>query len=488
MSYPTMPSPAICDRARASKDARFDGLFFTAVRSTHIYCRPVCPAPTPKRQNVTYYPTAAAATADGYRPCLRCRPELSPEAHARGGDDTVQRALALIADGALQDASIETLAAQVGIGSRQLRRVFLARTGATPIAVHTTRRLLLAKQLLTETTLPVTQVALAAGFNSLRRFNTAFLEGCGMAPSAIRRQRGETPSGALTLRLGYRPPLDFTTMLAFLARRAIPGIEHVGVDSYERVIGATDASTWIRVTASRTKPELLLEISDADPRAIPDIVRRVRRMFDLDADLAAVQAVLRVEPLLAKAIRKRPGLRVPGGWDGFEIAVRAVLGQQISVAGATTLARRLVDAYGETRTQSREGLDRTFPTPQHLHDAPLEAIGLPKSRAATLRSLAAAVADGRVDFSVGQRLDTFVEHMSALPGIGAWTSHYIALRALGHPDAFPAGDLVLQQMLGDDKRLSERATDARSQTWRPWRAYAVLHFWHLANDQAKEKR
>ncbi|HTA65487.1 MAG TPA: Ada metal-binding domain-containing protein, partial [Xanthomonadaceae bacterium] len=280
-----MPTPAICDRARASKDARFDGLFFTAVRSTGIYCRPVCPAPMPKRQNVAYYPTAAAATGAGYRPCLRCRPELSPEARCRDADDVVQRALALIAEGALQDASIEALSAQVGIGSRQLRRVFLAHTGATPIAVHTTRRLLLAKQLLTETALPVTQIALAAGFNSLRRFNAAFLEGCGMAPSALRKQRAEMPSGTLKLRLGYRPPLAFAEMLAFLARRVIPGIERVDADSYERVIGPLDASTRIRVTASPSRPELLLEIDDADPRAIPDIVRRVRRVFDLDADL-----------------------------------------------------------------------------------------------------------------------------------------------------------------------------------------------------------
>jgi AraC family transcriptional regulator of adaptative response / DNA-3-methyladenine glycosylase II len=487
MSYASMPSSTICDRARASKDARFDGLFFTAVRSTGIYCRPVCPAPTPKRSNVSYYPSAAAATSAGYRPCLRCRPELSPEANARGGDDTVQRALALIADGVLQDASIEALASQVGIGGRQLRRVFLARTGATPIAVHTTRRLLLAKQLLTETTLPVTQVALAAGFNSLRRFNAAFLEGCGMPPTAIRRLRGETPDSALTLRLGYRPPLDFSAMLAFLGKRAIPGIERIGVDSYERVIGPVDASAWIRVTADPVKPELRLEISNTDPRAIPDIVRRVRRVFDLDADLAAVHSVLRDEPLLAKAIRKHPGLRVPGGWDGFEIAVRAVLGQQVSVAGATTLARRIVDAYGASRIDARAGLDRLFPTPQHLREAPLEAIGLPKSRAATLRSLANAVIDSRIHFGPGQRLDAFVESMVALPGIGPWTAHYIAMRALGHPDAFPAGDLVLQQVMGGDTRLSERATDARSQAWRPWRAYAVLQLWHLSND-AKEKQ
>ena len=496
MSAMTMPSPAICDRARASRDARFDGLFFTAVRSTKIYCRPVCPAPTPKRQNITYYPTAAAATSAGYRPCLRCRPELSPEARAADADEAATRALALIADGALQDASVDALASKVGLGSRQLRRVLLARTGATPHELHATRRLLLAKQLLTETTLPVTHIALAAGFNSLRRFNAAFAEGCGMAPTAIRRQRGEAPDNTLTLRLGYRPPLDFRAMLAFLARRAIPGIERVNEDSYERAIGPADASTWIRVMADREKPELHLAISRVDPRAIPDIVQRVRRIFDLDADMAAVHKALRSEPLFAKALRKRPGLRVPGGWDGFEVAVRAVLGQQISVAGATTLAKRLVESFGEARRDAgqavtdaqRAGLDRAFPSAETLRDAKLESIGLPKSRAATLRALAAATIDGRIDFDAGQRLDAFVARMSALPGIGAWTAHYVAMRALGHPDAFPAGDLVLQQMLGDGVRLSERATEAHSQAWRPWRAYTVIHLWHLANDLAKEKK
>jgi AraC family transcriptional regulator of adaptative response / DNA-3-methyladenine glycosylase II len=276
-------------------------------------------------------------------------------------------------------------------------------------------------------------------------------------------------------------------MLAFLAMRVIPGIERVNEDSYERVVGPTDASTWIRVTASRTKPELLLEISAVDPRAIPGIVRRVRRMFDLDADLAAVHSVLRDEPLLATAIARRPGLRVPCGWDGFEIAVRAVLGQQISVAGATTLARRIVDVHGARRTNARDGLDRAFPMPESLRDAPLEAFGLPKSRAATLRTLAAAVIEGRIHFGPGQRLDAFFESMVALPGIGPWTAHYIAMRALGQPDAFPAGDLVLQPRLGDGTRLSERATEALSQAWRPWRAYAVLLIWHVANDKAKEK-
>lgn len=487
MDLSALPPPDVCDRARAARDARFDGLFFTAVRSTGIYCRPVCPAPTPKRHNISYYPSAAAATAAGYRPCLRCRPELSPERHAGDREQAVQRALALIADGALEHGSIESLAGQVGLGSRQLRRIFLTQTGATPMAVHGTRRLLLAKQLLTETALPVTEVALASGFRSLRRFNSAFLDGCGMAPTAIRRLRTETPAGTLALRLGYRPPLDFPLLLAFLGKRAIDGIERVGADAYERVCGPAGSPTILRVTAETARPELRLEISGRDPRAIPDVVRRVRRIFDLDADPAAVQSLLSRTPLLAQGLRRRPGLRVPGGWDGFEVAVRAVLGQQVSVAGATTLARRLVQAHGGVRPSAPPGLDRLFPTPETLADAPLETIGLPKSRAATLRALAAAVASGRVHFGAGQRLEDFVRDFTALPGIGPWTAQYVAMRALGHPDAFPAGDLVLQQVLGGSAgRLTERETEARSQAWRPWRAYAVLHLWFLSGDPAKE--
>ncbi|MFY2764136.1 AlkA N-terminal domain-containing protein [Arenimonas sp. MALMAid1274] len=484
MSPTHLPPADACDRARAARDARFDGLFFTAVRSTGIYCRPVCPAPAPKRANVSYFASAAAAAAAGYRPCLRCRPELAPGQPASGSAATVQRALALIADGALSEGGVEALAAQVGVGGRQLRRLFLAEAGATPLAVHGTHRLLLAKQLLTETALPVTQVALAAGFNSVRRFNAAFQQGCAMAPGAIRRLRRDAPSGQLSLRLGYRPPLDFGLMLAFLRKRAIDGIERVHEDAYERVLGPVDRPCTVRVSADVARGELRLEIRDADPRMIPDIVRRVRRVFDLDADLGAVHALLRQTPMLAEAIRRRPGLRVPGGWDGFEVAVRAVLGQQVSVAGATTLARRLVQAHGLASPAEAAGLDRRFPTPAHLRDAPLEAIGLPRTRAATLRALAAAVADGHVHFRAGQRLEDFVRDFTALPGLGPWTAHYVAMRALQQPDAFPAGDLVLQQVLGGrDGRLSERDTQARSQAWRPWRAYAVLHLWHLANDE-----
>ncbi len=484
-NFASMPTPDICERARASRDARFDGLFFTAVRSTGIFCRPVCPAPTPRRDRIVWFPTAAAASAAGFRPCLRCRPELSPDVRARDADDAVARALALIAEGALQDGSVTGLAARVGVGARQLRRLFLARVGATPLTVHATRRLLLAKQLLTESSLPVTQIAWAAGFNSLRRFNAAFHAGCGMAPGVLRKRPAAGRQTTLRLRLGFRPPFAFAEMLAFLRARAIPGVERVGEDRYERILGPTAAPTRICVTHDPDRPELLLDVEHADPRAIQGIIRRVRRLFDLDADLAAVCATLSSDPLLARAIHRRPGLRVPGGWDGFEIAVRAVLGQQVSVKAATTFAQRVVAAFGDRYASDDAGLDRRFPTPARLRDAPLESIGLPARRAATLRGLAAAVDAGRVGFHAGQRLDTFATALCALPGIGAWTANYIAMRALGHPDAFPAGDLVVQQVLGSGKRMDERATAARSRAWQPWRAYAVIHLWRMAQDDSQ---
>ncbi len=480
MHSPALPSHDQCEQARLSRDARFDGLFFTAVRSTGIYCRPVCPAPVPRKDNVSYYPSAAAAAADGYRPCLRCRPELSPDDACLLQDRTLNHALALLGEGILQEHPVSALAQALHLSPRQLQRLFVARLGATPAQLHATRRILLAKQLLTETTLPVTQVALAAGFNSLRRFNSAFRSGCGMPPSALRRQQAGVAAGEPVLRLAYRPPLDFAAMLAFLRKRAIPGIEQIDADSYRRVIVHDGHASLIRISAAPGRHELRLQLGASDPRAIPAIVARVRRIFDLDANLDAVHACLMRDPLLARGIAERPGLRVPGGWDGFEVAVRAVLGQQVSVAAATTLARRLVERFGGHLDGLPEGLDRQFPLPADLVDAPLESIGLPRTRAATVRALARACVEGRLQFSRAQTLERFVQQATALPGIGAWTAHYMALRALGLPDAFPAGDLVLQQVLGEGQRLGERATEARSQPWRPWRAYAVLHLWHLA--------
>ena len=484
---PALPPPDTCDQARRSRDPRFDGLFFTAVHSTRIYCRPVCPAPYAKR--VSYFASAAAAEAAGYRPCLRCRPELSPSDGAwRRGDAAIARALALIDQGALADAPLADLAERVGLGERQLRRLFAERIGAPPIGVHGTRRLLFAKQLLTETTLPITEVAMAAGFGSLRRFNATFQDAYRMAPRDLRRQPGTPadPAGTgdtLSLRLGYRPPHDFAALLDFLRGRALPGVERVDADSYARVIAGSEGTHgWLRISRWPGEHALRLDLHAPLASRLLDIVQRLRRMFDLDADPQAISASLSGDPTLAPLLAAHPGLRLPGGWDGFEIAVRAVLGQQVSVVAARTLAARLSQRFGERLPAPVcEGLDRLFPTPEALAEADLQAIGLTRARAATIRTVATALLDGRVDFRPERRLEDFVARWVALPGIGPWTAQYIAMRAMGHPDAFPAGDLVLRKALaGAGGILPGRAVAARAEAWRPWRAYAVIHLWKNA--------
>ncbi|MEN1972129.1 AlkA N-terminal domain-containing protein [Luteimonas sp. MJ204] len=491
MATSPLPDAAVCDQARRSRDPRFDGLFFTGVHSTRIYCRPVCPAPFAKR--VTYYASAAAAEGAGFRPCLRCRPELSPsDGTWRRGDAAVARALVLIDQGALADAPLSALAGRIGMGERQLRRLFVERVGAPPVAVHGTRRLLFAKQLLTETALPVTEVALAAGFGSLRRFNTSFRDAYRMAPRDLRRQPGaarRAPGEALVLRLGYRPPYDFAAMLAFLRGRALPGVESVGDAHYARVIAGIDGAPhgWLRVSAwPGDEHALRLELHAAQAARLLDIVQRLRRMFDLDADPQVIAATLSVDDRLRPLLHARPGLRLPSGWDGFEIAVRAVLGQQVSVAAARTLATRLVQRFGEVMPEPfDEGLDHLFPTPDALAEADLGSIGLTRARAETVRGVARALLDGRVDFHPEHTLDEFAARWVALPGIGPWTAQYIAMRALGHPDAFPAEDLVLQKALPTDgSRLTAKALGARAEAWRPWRAYAVIHLWKDAMERA----
>lgn len=486
-----LPHPAVCEQARLSRDPRFDGLFFTAVRSTGIYCRPTCPAPPPKAANVTYFPSAAAAEAAGYRPCLRCRPELSPaEGSWRRGDDVVARALKLIDEGFLADRPVSALAGRLHVGERHLRRLFVERLGAPPTGVHGTRRLLFAKQLLTETSLPVTEVALAAGFGSLRRFNAAFRTAYGMTPRDLRRNRPDVPGGALVLRLGYRPPFDFAAALGFLRARALPGVEHVDGGSYVRAIADPASPGWLRVSAADDGSHALrLELHGVEPAALPGVVRRVRRMFDLDADPAAIAGVLSRDPVLHPLVRARPGLRLPGGWDGFEVAVRAVIGQQVSVASARTLVSRVAERYGTPLPPgfASVGLRHAFPGPEVLADAGLEAVGLTTARARTIRAIARALADGHVDFSPERTLDDFVECWTALPGIGAWTAQYIAMRALGHPDAFPAGDLVLRRRLsGGGGRITEKAALARAEAWHPWRAYATIQLWNDAASAARE--
>lgn len=483
-----LPSRRVCEQARLSRDARFDGLFFIAVASTRIYCRPVCPAPAPKPANIAYYGTAAAAEAAGFRPCLRCRPELSPSDGAwRRGDATVARALKLIEQGALAGQPLSALAARVHLGERQLRRLFVARLGASPGGVHGTRRLLFAKQLLTETALPITDVALAAGFASLRRFNAAFKQAYRMAPRDLRRRPGAADvrhGDGLTLRLGYRPPFDFAAMLAFLSGRALPGVEMVDAHAYARTVAGDDVHAtpgWLRVSAwPGGEHALKLELHAPLAARLLDIVNRLRRMFDLDADPRAIATALSADPRLKPLLRERPGLRLPSGWDGFEIAVRAILGQQVSVAAGRTFSARIAQRFGAPlpAAHSAHGLTRLFPTPEALADADLAAIGLTRARADTVRLIARGLLDGRVDFNVERTLDDFVARWTALPGIGPWTAHYIALRALGHPDAFPADDLVLQKAIaGDGTRMTAKALGARAEAWRPWRAYATLHLW-----------
>ncbi len=484
--FSALPDPHICEQARLSRDARFDGLFFTAVSSTGIYCRPVCPAPRPKRENVRYYANAAAAEAAGFRPCLRCRPELAPGSDQwQRGDHVVARALKLIEAGMLAEQSLDELAARVGIGARQLRRLFVERVGAPPISVHTTRRLLFAKQLLTETALPVTEVALASGFRSLRRFNAAFAQANRIAPRELRRHPRAVAGAALELRLGYRPPYDFEGLLAFLRTRALPGVERVDEYSYARVFGPADAPGWLRLSAwPGGEHALQLQLHCPQPTQLLGVVTTLRRMFDLDANPQAIADTFRHDAILGPLLARRPGLRLPGGWDGFEIAVRAILGQQISVAAARTLATRIVQRWGEPLPAApMPGLERLFPTPAALAHADLREIGLTTTRAATISGMAQALLDGRVNFRAEQSLDEFVARWIALPGIGEWTAHYMAMRALSDPDAFPAADLILRREATTDATpLSTKLLTGRANAWRPWRAYAVIHLWRGASD------
>ncbi|WP_338522627.1 AlkA N-terminal domain-containing protein [Pseudomonas batumici] len=488
----SFPSAEICEKARLSRDARFDGVFFTAVLSTRIYCRPVCPARPPKVENVQYYPSAAAAEALGFRPCLRCRPELAPGNNIwLHGEHLVARGLKLIHEGFLAEQSLDDLAARLDVGARQLRRLFVRHLGAPPIAVHATQRLLFAKQLLTETALPITEVALASGFQSLRRFNSAFAEANHAPPREFRRKPLANANNALVLRLGYRPPYDFKALLAFLGSRALPGIEVVDEHGYKRVFGNHESPSWLQVSAWPNGAHALkLELFNVPPGQMLPVVTRIRRMFDLDADPQAIVATLGASPVLAPLVERYPGQRLPGGWDGFEISVRAVLGQQVSVAAARTLASRLLSRFGTVlEAPPAPGLDRLFPAPEQLVEADLGSIGVIRTRTATIQGIARALLDGRVSFRTEQRLDDFVKSWVALPGIGEWTAHYIAMRALNHPDAFPAADLILRrEVVRDVPPLSTKALEVLAEDWRPWRAYTVMYLWRGASEAESIRR
>jgi AraC family transcriptional regulator, regulatory protein of adaptative response / DNA-3-methyladenine glycosylase II len=473
---------AACYRALQARDSRFDGRFFTAVRSTGIYCRPICPARTPKAENCIFYPSAAAAQDAGFRPCLRCRPESSPDLGAwLGTSATVSRALTLIEGGALDRGDAAALAERLGLGERQLRRLFKQHLGASPVAVAQTRRVLLAKQLLHETDLAMTEVALASGFGSIRRFNETFQQLYRRPPKELRRQRAQGPDGsAITLMLPYRPPYDWNHLLGFLASRAIPRVESVSASAYRRTVALDGASGTITITQVPERNALRATIRFPKLSALPATIARIRRIFDLAADPTAIGAQLSRDPLLAALVAVRPGLRVPGAWDEFEIAVRAVLGQQITVAAATRLAGRLAAAFGEKLDgPDMDGLTHLFPTPERLVDADIASLGMPRTRGATINGLAAAaMADPQLFHPRGD-LNHAVERLRDLPGIGEWTAQYIAMRGLRETDAFPTGDIGLMRALadGEGRRPTPAELLARAEAWRPWRAYAALHLW-----------
>ena len=471
-----------CYEAVRSRDARFDGRFFTAVVTTGIYCRSICPARTPKPENVRFFPCAAAAEEAGFRPCKRCQPNHAPGTSLwLGPADSVSRALALVESGFLDDHSLEDLADRLHVSSRHLRRLFAHHLGTNPVAVAQTRRLHFAWNLLQETSLSIINTALAAGFSSLRRFNECFHAVFGCPPSQLRGRKGKRPSRTwdLQLNLWYRPPFDWMGMLGFLSARAIPGVESVAGGEYRRMIGSPEMPGHICVSQAPAGHSLVLKVAGVDPRQLSMIVTRIRRLFDLGAAPDVVIGHLAKDPLLSGRLPRHPGLRVPGAWNGFELAVRAILGQQVSILAATTLAGRLVANFGTPLGEPPSPcLTHLFPVPRQLAESNVEAIGLTRARGDALRGLARAVADGRLDLEGNVDPEAVRSILRELPGIGDWTTEYIAMRALADPDAFPASDLGIRRALEDSgQRITPRIASRLAENWRPWRAYGAMLLW-----------
>jgi len=477
-----------CYRALTSRDRRFDGHFFVGVKTTGIYCRPVCPAPTPKAVNVVFFACAAAAEGAGFRACLRCRPETAPGTPAwLGSSAVVARALRLLRGSELDEVDVDALAARLGVGARQLRRLFARHLGTSPMAVLRAQRLHFARVLLDETDAPVAEVARSAGFRSLRQFHHAVRAAFGDSPTGLRRRRaGRARDGErIGLRLAYRPPFDWQAIVAFLAARAVPGVEVVDAGGYRRAVEVGGTPVVVEVSPVPHENHLLLRCAVSDCSLLMGLAQRARRLFDLDADPMRIAEHLGRSPRLAERVAAAPGLRVPGTWDPFELAVRAVLGQQVTVAGATTLAGRLVQRWGR-RVELAPDLTHLFPRPEVLAEAEVESIGMPRARGATIRALAGAVARGELALEASRGLEEAVARLRALPGMGEWTAQYVAMRAYAEPDAFPASDIGLRRALGNGAGpLPARAVERAAESWRPWRAYAALHLWSEPHEESR---
>ena len=485
-----MSNNEIYERARLSRDARFDGHFFVGVRTTGIYCRPICPANSPKSENISFYPTAAAASEAGFRPCLRCRPECAPGTPAwHGTSTTVRRGLRLIASGALDDGNIEQLSDRLGVTSRHLRRLFTRHLGASPVAVAHTQRLHFAKRLIDQTDLPMQEIAIASGYGSVRRFNDAFRNTYGRAPRDLRRKDRNEVAGSerssLGVRLNYRRPFDWAQLVEFLQGRAIPGVEIVVDDRYYRTVKVGGQVGVVEVGHNTTERNLELTLHGIDTPNLFPVVQQVREIFDLDAPVADIGVVLKKDPELKTRLKNHPGIRVPGAWDGFELTVRAILGQQVSVKAATTLSGRIAARYGEAvediigENFRGTGLSHLFPTPEILMRARFNDIGLVSARAETIRRVARALVDGELSFDPSQDPGAFCESLKSLRGIGDWTAQYVSMRALKNPDAFPSSDLGLLRSFDCDEKDRMRPNELAemSESWRPWRAYAALLLW-----------
>jgi AraC family transcriptional regulator of adaptative response / DNA-3-methyladenine glycosylase II len=464
-----------CYRAARARDRRFDGRFFVGITSTHIYCRPICTARPAKRANMRFYSHAAAAEAAGFRPCLRCRPERAP---GMAPVDAVSRlvgaAMAGIEEHALSSAHVGDLAASLGVSDRHLRRVTEAELGVSPIELAQTQRLLLAKRLLRETSLSQTDIAFASGFGSVRRFNALFKSRYGLSPRAIRGKTVDTDT--LSVQLEFRPPLAWDSLLAYLSLRAIPGVEMADASHYRRTVAIGDAKGWIAVSMHMSGGALNLRISPSLTPVIGAVIGRVKQLFDLGAAPDSVGMVLRQDDILAPTVRRLPGLRVAGAFDGFELAVRTVLGQQVSVKGASTIAGRWASAYGEPIATPYTELNRLSPSADRMANVSPEdiaALGMVGSRARCLVALAQAVARRKIVLAFASNVEEQIQGLMSLPGIGHWTAHYIAMRALHWPDAFPTGDLVLMRAAQSNQKQLQQ----RSEAWRPWRAYAAHYLW-----------
>lgn len=478
--------PKTCYRAMKSRDRNFDGRFFIGVSSTGIYCRPICPAPTPHARNVRFFTCAAAAEESGFRPCLRCRPETSPGTPAWAGTSaTVSRGLRYVHEGFLDDHDVETLADRLGMTERHLRRLFAEHLGTTPAALAHTRRLHETRKLLRETNLSMADIAFASGFGSVRRFNDAVRRAYGAPPSSLRKQlrsrNAAAPNGAgITLHLAYRPPFDWDRLLAFFAQRAVQGVERVEGDVYRRTVSTNGSAGWIEVSDAPERFALRVAIHGDLSQYVSEIAMRVRSLFDLDADPVAISEHLSSDAILGKLVRKRPGTRVPGAWSPFEIAVRAILGQQISVQAATTIAGRIAARFGEPLAAPEQlGLNRAFPAPEQFARRRLTGLGVTKARANYIKAVAKAASSDPNLFAPLSTLEETVKKLSALPGVGPWTAHYIAMRALREPDAFLESDLgLLRAVPRNGRRITPRELRECAEAWRPWRAYGALHLWN----------